>query len=146
MAVSDSDEWEGFWIGQQPTLGLRICYVSPTVEPDEGWYYFVAEAVVPGFTAHFKFESQLAEFKHFGQQVRSMHDSLKGTASFCSTEHNVKIDAEIDRLGHVTWNVLLRSQDLGPELRFSIEEDQTLLWNVAAKIEEMLESLKAGKV
>jgi hypothetical protein len=45
----------------------------------------------------------------------------------------------------VFWKIILRS-DTGtlpasPEFTFRIEEDQTLLWNVAAKIEDMLEWL-----
>ena len=58
------------------------------------------------------------------------------------------VDCKIDRFGHVFWAISLRSPRGGkiwPELTFNIQEDQTLLWNVAAKIGDMLEWL-AGRV
>lgn len=142
----DNDEWDGFWIGQQPTLFLRICYECPIGIPSEGWHRFTCEAVAPGFAARFPFESQLLGLKEFEKQLRSMYDSMKGTAGFSSTEGNVEIEAQMDRLGHVTWNIVLQSADVGPKLAFSIEEDQMLLWNVAAKIDDMFEALATRKV
>lgn len=142
---SGADDWEGFWIGQQPTLTLRVVYLNPTGRPEEGWHQFLAEATAGGFNARFTFESLLDAFEEFGVQVRSMYDTLKGAAHFKSTESNVAIDASIDRFGHVFWAVLLRSGDAdAPELKFAIEQDQTLLFNVASKIDEMLFALKTG--
>jgi hypothetical protein len=50
----------------------------------------------------------------------------------------------MDRFGHVFWAIILRSprgEETWPELTFNIQDDQTLLWNVAAKIGDMFEWL-----
>jgi hypothetical protein len=68
----------------------------------------------------------------------------QGEAHFASTESNVLVDGTMDRFGHVFWSVTLRgprSGEVWPELKFNIQEDQTLLWNVAAKIGDMFEAL-----
>ena len=73
-----------------------------------------------------------------------MYETLRGEAHFETTESNVSVDGTMDRFGHVFWAVTLRSPRSGeiwPELKFNINEDQTLLWNVAAKIEDLLEWL-----
>jgi hypothetical protein len=141
--MNDSDDWFGFWIGQQPTLCLWITYLNPEVPSD--FHSFRAEAAAPGFQARFDFVARVGEFENFRDQVKRMYETLHGTAHFDSVESNVSVDATIDRLGHVFWKIILRS-DTGtlpasPEFTFRIEEDQTLLWNVAAKIEDMLEWL-----
>jgi hypothetical protein len=145
-AVNDSDDWFGFWIGQQPALCLWITYLSPEVPSD--CHSFRAEAAAPGFQALFDFIARIGEFEAFRDQVKRMYETLQGTARFESIEGNVIVDATIDRLGHVFWKITLHSHTGGemisPELTFSIEEDQTLLWNVAAKIEDMLECLSEG--
>jgi hypothetical protein len=141
------NDWHGFWIGQQPTLTLCITYLNSTGIPEEGWHLFRAEAVAPGFKALFEFESRLGEFKRFADQIRAMHETLQGAASFESTESNVVVDSTMDRFGHVFWEVVLcspRSGETWPKLTFNIEEDQTRLWNVAAKIGNMLESLSVA--
>jgi hypothetical protein len=59
-------------------------------------------------------------------------------------ESNVVVDGTMDRFGHVFWAIILRSPggaETWPELTFNIQEDQTLLWNVAAKIGDMFEWL-----
>ena len=139
--MNNSDDWFGFWIGQQPALCLRITYLS-----QEGPFHrFRAEAEAPGFKGSFNFIARLGEFEAFRDQVKRMYETLRGTAQFASIEDHVTVDATIDRLGHVFWKIALSSHGhtapTSPELTFSIEEDQTLLWNVAAKIEDMLEWL-----
>lgn len=139
------DEWLGFWIGQQPTLQLCVTYVEPQRVGD--FPRFLAEAAVPGFKAQFDFDARLGEFEAFRDQVRKMHETLHGSAHFQSIEGHVEIDSTIDHHGHVFWELVLRSRAPGetfPELTFRIEEDQTLLWNVAAKIDDMLEALHSA--
>lgn len=141
---NDTDRWHGFWIGQQSSLCLWISYVGPSGIPEEGWHLFRAEAASQGFKALFDFESQLGTFAIFRKQVMEMNETLQGEAHFESTESNVVVDATMDRFGHVFWAVTLRSPHSGeilPELTFNIQEDQTMLWNVAAKIGDMFESL-----
>lgn len=71
-----------------------------------------------------------------------MYETLNGSARFESVDSNVIIEGTMDRFGHVFWNITLRSPDGGlHELRFLVEEDQTLLWNVHAKIDDMLEAI-----
>jgi hypothetical protein len=142
----ESEDWHGFWIGQQPTLCLWITYLKASGIPAEGWHLFRAEAAAPGFKALFDFHSQLGEFGVFRNQVLAMHETLRGEAHFGSTESNALVDGTMDRFGHVFWAVTLRSPRSGevwPELKFNIQEDQTRLWNVAAKIEDMLEWLNS---
>lgn len=142
--TNEPDEWLGFWIGQQPTLWLCVTYLEPAGAREEGWHLFRAEANVPGFKALFDFESQLAEFSSFREQVLAMHEKLQGEAQFESTESNVLVKSTMDRFGHVFWAMKLRHPRGGetwPELSFNIQEDQTMLWNVAAKIGDMFESL-----
>ena len=138
------EDWHGFWIGQQPTLSLWITYLERRGRDEEGWHLFRAEAAAPGFKALFDFESQLGEFGVFRNQLLAMHKTLQGEAHFGSTESNVLVDGTMDRFGHVFWSATLRSPRSGEvfsELKFSIQEDQTLLWNIAAKIGDMFEAL-----
>ncbi len=140
--MNQSDYWHGFRIGQQPTVCLLITYLKPIGIPEEGWHLFRAEAAAPGFEVLFDFESQLGDFAAFKDQVTAMHNTLQGEAHFESMESNVIVDCTMDRFGHVFWAITLRSPRTGeilPELTFSIQEDQTLLWNVAAKIGDMFE-------
>jgi hypothetical protein len=115
------------------------------LRPEGPFHRFRAEAAAPGFKASFDFVARLGEFEAFRDQAERMYETLRGTAEFWSIESNVIVDATIDRLGHVFWTIVLRS-DTGtvpasPQLTFSTQEDQTLLWNVAAKIEDMLDWL-----
>jgi hypothetical protein len=142
--MNEADDWHGFWIGQQPTLYLWITYLNPSGAPEEGWHLFRAEAVAPGFKALFDFDSQLGEFVAFRAQVLAMHETLQGEAHFESMDSKVSVDGTMDRFGHVFWAITLRSPrpaETWPELTFNIQEDQTLLWNVAAKIGDMFEWL-----
>ena len=142
--MNEADDWHGFWIGQQPTLCLWITYLKPSGIPEEGWHLFRVEAIASDFKALFDFESQLGEFATFRDKVLAMYETLQGEAHFESMESNVLVDCTIDRFGHVFWTVTLRgpgSGEIWPELTFNIQEDQTLLWNVAAKIGDMFEWL-----
>ena len=137
--MNESEGWHGFWIGQQPRLRLWITYLKPSGVPEEDWHLFRAEAAAPGFKALFDFQSQPGEFAAFRNQVLAMHETLQGEAHFESMESNVLVDCTMDRFGHVFWAIILRSPrsaETWPELTCNIQEDQTLLWNVAAKIGE----------
>ncbi len=135
-----ANHWYGFWIGQQPTLCLWVTYLRP-----EGPFHnFRAEAAVPGFKALFDFTARLEELSSFRAELKQMYETLQGTVSFRSIESNVVVDGTIDHRGHVFWEVSLKPNlagDYFTELRFRIEEDQTSLWNVAAKIGDMLDWL-----
>lgn len=140
--TEQQNDWSGFLIGQQPTLWLRVTYLKPSGAPEEGWHLFRADAVTPGFKALFDFEAQLGEFTIFRDQVLAMHNRLQGEAHYESLEANVVVDGTMDRSGHVFWKVTLRSQKGdSPVLTFDINEDQTMLWNIAATIGDMVESL-----
>ena len=143
---NESAGWHGFWIGQRPAMCCCITYLNPIGAPEEGWHLFRAEAVAQGFKALFEFESQLGPFAAFRDQALIMYKTLQGEAHFESTEDDVSVDGTMDRFGHVFWRLTLssphgHSADAWTRLTFSIEEDQTLLWNVSAKIEDMLEWL-----
>ncbi len=78
-----------------------------------------------------------------------MHETLKGKIQFETLEANVALDGTIDHLGHVAWSVVLRSKAPGeafPELTFRIDEDQTMLRNLAVKIDHMIGALAASSV
>ncbi|MGC9993547.1 MAG: hypothetical protein ABSD52_14305 [Candidatus Cybelea sp.] len=142
--MNESEDWHGFWIGQQATLCLWITYLQPSGISAEGWHLFRAEAAAPGFKALFDFQSQLGEFAIFREQVLAMYKTLQGEAHFESMQSNVLVDCTMDRFGHVFWAINLRSPRGGetwPELTFNIQDDQTLLWNVGAKIGDMFEWL-----
>lgn len=94
--MNESDDWHGFWIGQQPTLCLWIAYLEPSGIPEEGWHLFRAETAATGFKALFEFHSQLGEFAKFRDQVLAMHETLQGEARFESLESNVLVDGTMD--------------------------------------------------
>ena len=137
-----SDDWEGFCIGREPTPALRVVYLKAAGIPEEGWHQFSAEAATECFTGRLIFESLLYPFEDFMHQVKSMYDTLKGEAHFESMEGEVSVDATIDKFGHVFWTIsLCPNLSRSSELMFTIEQDQTLLLNVASKIDEMLVAL-----
>ncbi|MGC1381286.1 MAG: DUF6228 family protein [Candidatus Baltobacteraceae bacterium] len=132
----------GFSIGHEPTLGLSVTHLGPTIIPAEDWHRFRVDAEAPGFQAKFECETFLRPLKIFADEIRSVHKALSGAASLTSTDRRLNVEASIDRLGHVVWKVALESTDHpSPRLTFNIEQDQTFLLNVAAKIEGMLETL-----
>lgn len=75
-----------------------------------------------------------------------MYKTVQGDAGFESMEADVLVEGTMDRFGHVFWRLTLssphgRSADAWTKLTFNVEEDQALLWNMAEKIEDMLEWL-----
>lgn len=96
-------------------------------------------------TTRFDFQSQLGELATLRDHVLAMHETLEGGAHFESMESNVLVERTIDRFGHVFGAMILRisrGAETWAELTFNIQEDQTLLWNVAANTgEKRCESL-----
>ena len=146
--TSNSSEIDnlGFWIGQQPTQTIHITYLGPTGFPEEGWHKFLVVAVAAGFGARLECATFLEPVRAFGREVRSMYETLRGNARLSFTESNLRIDGSVDRLGHVTWKIVISGDGVWPPtLTFQIDEDQTLLWNVSAKIESLLDVITASK-
>lgn len=96
---------------------------------------------MPGFTARFECETTLDALAAFRDEVLAIHETLRGTAALTFLEEGVRVRGEmIDARGHVLWRVELR-HPLGPDqttLSFEINGDQTMLWNVVAKIDTLL--------
>lgn len=133
-----------FFIGNEPTLRLSVTHLRSSVGQE--WHAFRAEAAAPGFKACFDFDARLGEFAELSGQIKRMYETLQGKIKFETLEANVALDGTIDHLGHVAWSVILRSKAPGeafPELSFTLDADQTMLTDVAAKIDHMIGSLAA---
>ena len=139
--MSDSDEWVGFWIGGEDARRLEVTYLGATGIPEEGWHRFLVEASVMGFTARFECETQLVVLAAFRDEVLAMYETLRGAAVMTFMEEGLCVRGQmIDPYGHVLWRIELH-HPLGDssKLSFEIGEDQTMLWNLVAKIDSLLE-------
>ena len=142
LYMDDAGEWVGFWIGGDDEPRFEVTHLGATGIPEEGWHRFLVEAWVSGFTARFECETRLDVFASFRDEVLAMHKTLRGAAKLEFTEPEVRVHGEmIDRLGHVLWQIQLRHplRWSSSTLSFEIPDDQTMLWNVVAKINILLD-------
>jgi hypothetical protein len=132
------DDWTGFWIGSELTRRLEVTNLGLITDT---LYGFSVAACADGFSAEFQCETMLGDLAQFRDQVQAMYATLQGTAELRFIDDSVSIDGDVNRYGHVHWRIRL-AHSYGENrsvLEFTIREDQTLLWNVAAKITTLLE-------
>jgi len=115
----------GFWIGQQPTLTLVVEHIAPSLD---GRHRFFVEAAAAGSAVSFECETLLEPLKNFSSELLAVHENLQGIARLNFTGSQLEINATIDKHGHVFWAVNLWACDADKPFTFTIEEDQTRLW------------------
>ena len=132
------DDRTGFWIGSELTRRLEVTKLGLITDALFG---FSVVACADGFSAKFQCETMLGDLAQFRDQVQAMYATLEGTAELRFIDDSVSIDGDVNRYGHVHWRIRLAHShgENRSVLEFTIREDQTMLWNVAAKITTLLE-------
>jgi hypothetical protein len=140
----DEVEWYGIWIGVEPMRRIELTYLGEPGSIEVRGPQFLVEASTPGFCAKFECDVDRRALATFLAQVREMHSALSGTATLQTPQNDLHIRGETNRYGHVLWRIELTYPDLEPaRLTFEIREDQTMLWNVIAKAQRLLDVTKS---
>jgi hypothetical protein len=130
-------------IGQPSQLSLsHACPSATHLYPEDGleWHRFSLVFENGVFRANLKLDTWLSSFLSFRDELIALNKSLKGKATLSTTECDLRLEAAVDKLGHITWNGRLRYP--GPEpvsaLDFSLNDDQTSINALIAQVETVI--------
>jgi len=118
----------------------------PTNANEEGYDWVSAEAhiAVGGFSGNTKLSVTASEMREFLVELETLYRDLKGQAKFVTIEDQIRINVEIDRLGHVKVTGHLKDgAGFGNTLRFELAFDQTTLAHTISELQGALQELGA---
>lgn len=104
------------------------------------WHRFNLAFVGPGFQAKFPCETWIASFVSFRDGLARLNTDLRGNAKLEMLGNELNLQAEVDKLGHVTWTGELRYPGgmWESRLEFIIEDDQTSLSGIIAQVDAII--------
>jgi len=110
---------------------------------DYEWVESTVEIKSGSFNGKVKLSFTLADVFTFLKQIELMYRDLKGVAQFSTIEDQVYFNLSMNKLGLVTIEGYLRdSFSYTNELKFSIESDQTFLFNCISEINNFIKGLE----
>jgi len=112
---------------------------------DSNWIVTRIQATAPGFHADITEPVHLSELVWLREELETMRAVLAGRIVWKAMEGFLELVAEMDRLGHIRWTVLLRHFNghfNGKEARLllEIENDQTYLPALVNEVDAVLET------
>jgi hypothetical protein len=105
---------------------------------DGNWIYSNVAIVVGSFRGSYEAMLRTGEFVQFRDDLKVLHDKLKGAATFQTMEHWLAIQVEGDGRGHFTAKCEARDQPgMGNRLLFDLAFDQTELPALLRDLDEL---------
>jgi hypothetical protein len=107
---------------------------------DEGPYtrhQFQCTFTSSAFDAHLSFDTIMGPFVSFREDLDRIFRELRGNAELTTLESDLRLEASIDKLGHIRWTGTLRHPGPIPEerLEFRIEDGQASLSRIIAELD-----------
>ena len=82
-----------------------------------------------------------SEFEAFYKELEMMNKKLKGKASLSTMEYQLFIDAEINKLGQIGWEIKTQYPiGIGATLEFECDSDQTYLKDLLKDLKSIIGS------
>ena len=95
---------------------------------DDNWVVTQIEVRIGGFKGKARAALRTTELVEFGSQLRTLHETLSGTAEFTTLEGQLHLQLEGDGKGHINLKGEVMDQaGVGNRLHFSLEFDQSRL-------------------
>jgi len=113
-----------------------VLFELPAAEVCDGWYYMQVSVAVPGFNGSVQAYLEPADFRHFEQQLKVLHETLRGTAELRPIEKQVVVVLAGNGRGGVEVSGELASTTSQNKLEYSFEIDQTYLATTLAQLSE----------
>jgi hypothetical protein len=82
----------------------------------------------------------MGPFVSFREELARVFRELCGNAELTTLESDLRLEASIDKLGHIRWRGVLRQPGPIPEerLEFWIEDDQTSFSRIIGELDEII--------
>ncbi len=106
---------------------------------DGNWVYTTIRIRAGAFRGEYEALLRTDELASFRDQLRTLHATLKGSATFETMEHWLRVDIQGDGRGHFQGKCEARDQPgIGNTLRFELTFDQTELPRVITALDEVV--------
>jgi hypothetical protein len=104
------------------------------------WHHFQCTFTSSALNAHVSFDTIVDSFVSFRDDLARVSRELRGNAQLTTLESDLRLEASIDKLGHIRWSGMLRHPGPVPEetLEFWIEDDQTSLSRIIAELDAII--------
>ncbi len=137
VARDRSLRWTAFEALSEPFLSKRD---SPIPADGLGWHRFALTFENRAIRANLMLDTWLTSFLYFRDGLLALDRDVKGKATLSTTEGDLRLEGEVDKLGHITWNGRLRYPGPEPEsiLEFRLSDDQTSLAAIISQVESII--------
>jgi len=119
------------------TITFDEVYGFPNTTCNWGGYDVHARIEIKSgdFCANSKFYTSTGEIFDFFQQLKECNSKLTGTAIYNSYEHNLKLTASYDKLGHIDIKGIFSDNNQNNNLQFTMSTDQTFIQSTIKELE-----------
>lgn len=137
IARRTSLRWTTLETFSEPCVSERD---SPISADGLGWHRFALTFENRAISANLMLDTWLTSFLSFRDELLALNRDVKGKATLSTTEGDLRLEGEVDKLGHITWNGRLRYPGPEPEsiLEFRLSDDQTSLAAIISQVESIV--------